>query len=513
MDPSLIKEGAFEPRAYQTQIAQSALSKGNTLVILPTGLGKTIVALVVMDAVLARRQKVLFLAPTKPLAEQHRKKILASMKLNEEEVALLTGEKTAKDRIGDWGSARVVVATPQTVKNDIGRRRASLDNFGLAVFDEAHRTIGNYAYTFVADECAKNNVLVLGLTASPGGKEEKIREITETLKIKNIEIRTETDEDVEPYVQPLDAKWIELELPAEFVEVKRALEEIIIEKTKTLTELGYLYGNFKIASKRALLDAKRKLDAQRGRNPRYFIGMTTYAMLFNLVHAHELLETQGPGTFLEFFRRMGERVTQSKAVKTILANKRIHEILAAAEKLSEHPKLDKLRALVEERKGKTLIVFVQYRDQIKHVVGELNKLEGVRAVQFVGKREGVSQKLQKETIEKFRRGEFNVLVASSIGEEGLDIPSVDCVIFYEPIASEIRSIQRRGRAGRAKAGEVIVLITKGTRDEAYYWVAQKKEKRMRRIVKRMQLGFEGKGRTTERKKKVRVQSKMTDYFG
>ncbi|MEW6329628.1 MAG: helicase-related protein, partial [Candidatus Micrarchaeota archaeon] len=228
---------------------------------------------------------------------------------------------------------------------------------------------------------------------------------------------------------------------------------------------------------------------------------------------HELLETQGPGTFLEFFRRMGERVTQSKAVKTILNNKRIHEILARAEKLSEHPKLEKLRALVEERRGKMLIVFVQYRDQIRRVVDELNKIDGVRAVQFVGKREGVSQKLQKETIEKFRKGEFNVLVASSIGEEGLDIPSVDCVIFYEPIASEIRSIQRRGRAGRAKAGEVIVLITKGTRDEAYYWVAQKKEKRMRRIVKRMQLGFEGKPARGEKKKKRRVQSKITDYFG
>ena len=54
------------------------------------------------------------------------------------------------------------------------------------------------------------------------------------------------------------------------------------------------------------------------------------------------------------------------------------------------------------------------------------------------------------------------------------------VIFYEPVPSAIRSIQRRGRTGRQEKGRVIILMAKGTRDEAYRWVAHHKEKKMYR---------------------------------
>ena len=90
----------------------------------------------------------------------------------------------------------------------------------------------------------------------------------------------------------------------------------------------------------------------------------------------------------------------------------------------------------------------------------------------------MSQKEQKKMLDDFRNGMFNVLVATSIGEEGLDIPKVDLVVFYEPIPSAIRSIQRRGRTGRQEKGRVIILMVKGTRDEAYRWVAHHKEKKM-----------------------------------
>ena len=53
---------------------------------------------------------------------------------------------------------------------------------------------------------------------------------------------------------------------------------------------------------------------------------------------------------------------------------------------------------------------------------------------------------------EFRKGEFNVLVSSSIGEEGLHVPDVDLVVFYEAVPSEIRYIQRRGRTGRTTPG-------------------------------------------------------------
>ena len=105
----------------------------------------------------------------------------------------------------------------------------------------------------------------------------------------------------------------------------------------------------------------------------------------------------------------------------------------------------------------------------------------IRAVRFVGQSsrendEGLSQKKQAEILQKFRAGDFNVLIATSVGEEGIDIPATDLVLFYEPVPSEIRSIQRKGRTGRARAGRVVVLMAKGTRDEAYHWISTAKKR-------------------------------------
>ncbi len=129
-----------------------------------------------------------------------------------------------------------------------------------------------------------------------------------------------------------------------------------------------------------------------------------------------------------------------------------------------------------------IIVFNQYRDNAADIVNKLNNINGVTAQLFIGQQKrgetGLSQKKQKEMLEKFRLGESNVLVATSVGEEGLDIPSVDLVIFYEPVPSAIRHIQRRGRTGRQEKGRVIILMTEDTRDVGYKWSAHHKQKRM-----------------------------------
>jgi Fanconi anemia group M protein len=88
-----------------------------------------------------------------------------------------------------------------------------------------------------------------------------------------------------------------------------------------------------------------------------------------------------------------------------------------------------------------------------------------------------------KVLSEFRKGEFSTLVSTSISEEGLDIPSIDTAIFFEPVPSALRTVQRKGRVGRAKTGNVYVLITKGTVDEKYKWVAYYKEKRMRKAIK------------------------------
>ena len=74
------------------------------------------------------------------------------------------------------------------------------------------------------------------------------------------------------------------------------------------------------------------------------------------------------------------------------------------------------------------------------------------------------------------------MVATSIAEEGLDIPQVDLVVFYEPIPSEIRYIQRRGRTGRKSAGTVVILATKNTIDERYLYSSKRRIEKMKQIL-------------------------------
>ena len=133
-----------------------------------------------------------------------------------------------------------------------------------------------------------------------------------------------------------------------------------------------------------------------------------------------------------------------------------------------------------------IIIFNQYRDSAQVILNEANNIDGIKAKLFVGQQKkrttGMSQKDQLQMLTDFKNNEFNVIIMTSVGEEGLDIPKVDLVIFYEPIPSAIRHIQRRGRTGRQEKGEVIILVTKDTRDEAYRWSAHHKEKKMHKIL-------------------------------
>ena len=133
------------------------------------------------------------------------------------------------------------------------------------------------------------------------------------------------------------------------------------------------------------------------------------------------------------------------------------------------------------------IVFTQYRDTAQHIVDTL-KSNGIKASRFVGqaKKEGdvgMKQEEQAQVLESFRRGEFSVLVATSIAEEGLDIPEVDLVIFYEPIPSERRDIQRRGRTGRRSSGSVIILAAKDTIDERYLNASKRRIEKMNQTLR------------------------------
>jgi len=492
----LLRRGAVEERAYQVNIARACLER-STLVVLPTGMGKTVIASMVIAEVLRRKGgKVLLLAPTKPLVEQH----AASLRnlLVVDRIALFTGEATSpEDRELLWRENKIIVSTPQVIRNDFRSERISLDDVSLIVFDEAHRAVGDYAYVDVAAASKEvRDRLVLGMTASPGSSAEKILEVCGNLGIVAVEIRTEYDPDVVPYLHDLDVERIRVEAPDVAKEIRGLVQTVFDEQVERLKKVGFLAGKPKVSLKDLLAagdEARRKLDSGV-RDGRLYGAMTAQAIAMKANHAMELAETQGLGSLRSYFDKMAADA-QTKADVQFLKHAKVQEaIRLARESVVEHPKIAKTQWVVREqflrKPDSKVIVFAHYRETADRVTQELARLPGIRPVRFVGQASrgddiGLSQKEQVEILQKFRDGEVNVIVATSIGEEGLDIPQVDLVVFYEPVPSEIRTIQRRGRTGRSAAGRVVTLVTKDTRDEAYFYSARRKERKMHQELDRL----------------------------
>jgi Fanconi anemia group M protein len=371
-----------------------------------------------------------------------------------------------------------------------------LKEVSLLIIDEAHRCLKNYDYTKVVEYYKKQaeHQRILGLTASPGHEPAKVKEICKHLNVQEIEVRTRDSEDVKPYLQNLDFKKIIVPFPSEFLEIKLLLKKIYDEKINILKEKSYLYGP---ATKVTLLTLQSKLAAQySARNFAAMHGMTLTAQAIKLNHALELLETQTLSGLEEYMKNLIKQANEkkSRAVQTLVKTPEFNAALISLQELLlkgiEHPKLEECTVLVKhemkENAKSKFIVFAQFRDTAVNLAARLNKIEGVNASTFFGqakkKNTGFSQKEQKAIIEKLNSGEINAIVATSIGEEGLDIAEVSCVIFYEPIPSAIRKIQRAGRTARLAAGKLFILITKDTRDVAYHYASTSREKKMYKIL-------------------------------
>ena len=496
----------FIPRLYQETILGTA-ARSNTLVVLPTGLGKTALAFLLA----AQRlhvypvSKILMLAPTKPLCEQHVQTFRDHLTIPPEKIVLFTGEISPDKRKELWKEAQVIISTPQGLENDVINQRILLQEVCLLIFDEAHHATGDYSYVWLAQQYEKlsTHPRILALTASPGSDLESIQEVCKNLLIEKVEVRTEKDPDVQPYLQPLKKNWVMVEFPETFQKIQKHLLESRKSKLQEVHRLGYCQNWDMMKGEMLLLQGELQKKISEGNSEgELFRSVSLLAEAMKVEHALELLETQGLRPLQEYFRKLQEESVTSKvkAVKNLFYDQNFKSALYLTEELVQqgvkHPKLLKLKELVQEEFSRDpatkIIIFTQFRDSAQDIVQELSS-QGVKNHIFVGQAKkkglGFSQKQQKEILDRFRQGEFSVLIATSVAEEGLDIPKVDSVIFYEPVPSAIRAIQRRGRTGRLEKGEVTLLITKGTRDEAYRWSSHHKEQRMYRNLEKIRSTF------------------------
>jgi len=490
VDLKLIVPNSVEARVYQVALAESAV-RASTMIVLPTGLGKTVVALLVIAKRLEEGGRVIFLAPTKPLVEQHAEFLRSHLLA---ETIIFTGEIAPENRMELWKQKQqAIVSTPQVIENDLKAGRITLAGVKLIIFDEAHRAVGNYAYRFIASRYIEQagDPLILGMTASPGGTVEKINEVSESLFIDNIEIRTESDPDVYPYTHEKNVEMLKFTLPPEMETIRQHLKQGATERLRKLIKMKVVFSEWVSTSE--LIKVQHKVATDRN-----YRAMSLVAEVIKLRHAIGLIETQGVVPTRKYFTRLIKQAQSkkgSKAARNLVSDDRIKAAVELSNRLDEiHPKLEALKGVVLQqlalKPDSRVIVFTNYRDTAEIVRNTLNTLRDVRAEKFVGQAKkdglkGLSQKEQVKLVSDFVNGTYNVLVATSVAEEGLDIPATDMVVFYEPIPSEIRSIQREGRTGRRRAGRVVVLITRGTRDEAYSASSSRKKRMMSAEMKRL----------------------------
>ena len=507
-------------RDYQYSIVARGLYH-NMLVALPTGLGKTFIAATIMlnwfrwtvDA------QIVFVAPTKPLVSQQVKACFDIVGIPRSMTTMLTGGISPGLRAEEWQSKRVFFMTPQTIINDLKTGICDPKRLVLLVVDEAHRATGGYAYVEVVNFLRRFNssFRVLALTATPGASIEKVQEVIDGLGISKVEIRTEESIDIRQYVHARKIETILFENSDEMAMImelfSKALQPVLDKLTgmnaywardpMTLTPFGCNQARTKWMSS----DTGQKANmGLRG------MVNTIFSLLASLSHGIELLKFHGIGPFYHkvlAFRnelhsnekkggKYARQINESDPFQTMMSRV---QVWINQPDFVGHPKLEYLQSVVmnhfldagdgrgaSDPSSTRVMIFSHYRDSAEEIARVLKRNEPMlRPHVFVGQAsskgsDGMDQKKQLDIIKKFQTGVYNTLVATSIGEEGLDIGEVDLIVCYDASASPIRMLQRMGRTGRKRAGNIVVTLMKGKEEDNFIKAKDSYEKMQKEIA-------------------------------
>ncbi|MDA1131337.1 MAG: helicase-related protein [archaeon] len=485
-----LKDGV-EARAYQLQALECCLT-ASTMMVMPTGFGKTAVEWMAMANCLHNEKgKILLIAPTTGLVEQQQRMARAMINIDENEIITYTGDNAPAIRPELWNTGKIIIATSQVIRNDVQNGLIDLNDLGLLIFDEAHHATGNHAYSQVGQLMYKANpkCSVIGATASPGSTESGIREVAKNLNIKTYSVSKKENSLLQPYKVNMKITPHYLELGDELNNIILPLEVHQNSEAEQLRKMGFLAPTGHLSSK-LIEDAQRKASIAIQRSDTR--GYNAARKISNLRRVHillDLLRTQGLKSAQAFVDRAEEDGRSGqRGTNSFVALPCIHDFRNISKRLDElHPKPELVAALLSQQLKDSpeskVLIFTEYRDTVDLLAEKLNSIDGIVADRFIGQsgtgsRKGMNQKQQLAQLQRFREGDINVLIATSVGEEGLDVPAADLVILYEPVPSAIRTIQRRGRTARQRDGEVHILIAKDTRDVFVYMASKSREKKM-----------------------------------
>ncbi|XP_076246163.1 FA complementation group M [Calliopsis andreniformis] len=483
----------YPVRDYQFNIVQASLYS-NTLVCLPTGLGKTFIAAVVMYNFWRWYPcgKVVFLAPTRPLVAQQISACHNIMGIPSKETIELTGAVSQKQREIAWSKKRVVFATPQVFHNDLEKNVVPGNLVKCVVIDEAHKALGKHSYC----ECIrilyeKNQYFrVLALSATPGNKLDNVHEVVQNLHIAHIELKDETSSDIIPYINQRKIDVILVPLSNELADYKERYIYIMDRHVKVLLQCNVLRGHTANISKGRVFHILREFQKKSNKSGNYGLIMKTLNILMTMYHAYELMIRDGLRAFYKFYQNHSDKFWMNEEIhlQNLLEDINIYlgpfpDVKSSCEEIIPdvpqnlvfgHTKFEKLKELLLQHfrnsQGKQddtrAIVFVEYRDIVNEIYILLLQCRPlIKPQMFVGQA-GQKQKQQIKALENFRSNRVNVLISTSIGEEGLDVGEVDLIICFDISQhSPTRLVQRMGRTGRKRDGHIIILVTDGKEHE------------------------------------------------
>ncbi|KAK9075561.1 hypothetical protein SSX86_003886 [Deinandra increscens subsp. villosa] len=470
-------------RDYQVSITETALFS-NTLVSLPTGLGKTLIAAVVMynyhkwfpKGVLFAG-KIVFTAPSRPLVMQQIEACHNIVGIPQGRTIELTGQTNPSIRASLWKDKQIFFVTPQVLEKDIQSGSCPVKQIVCLVIDEAHRASGNYSYCVAVRElmAVPVHLRILALTATPGSNHQTVQQVIDNLQISFLEYRSENDPDVLPYVHDREVEVIQVEMGKDAVEANKLLMDVMRVHVKKLSDIGLLQKRdpqtFSPVDFINSRDKFHQFPPHDLAEIRYTDVEGSFAILITLYHIKKLLSAHGIGPAFEMLE---EKLKQGHFARLMSRNEIIHKAKVIMQQNLSHgshsPKFSKLLEVLVEHFQKhdpqksRVIIFSHFRGSVRDIIISLKTIgEYVKAVEFVGQNsgrtlKGQSQKVQQAVLQKFRAGEYNVIVSTSIGEEGLDIMEVDLVICFDANVSPLRMIQRMGRTGRKSKGRVDILF-------------------------------------------------------
>jgi len=491
-----LREGV-EARAYQVRSLERILSF-STLMVMPTGFGKTAVQWMAMAEFLRLgAQKIILVAPTTGLVDQQATMAKERLNIDEERIVTYTGDTPPERRRERWEQATIVMATPQVIRNDAMNGTIDLSTVDLLIMDEAHHATGNHAYAQVGVlyQRQQPNGRVLAATASPGSTMRTINEVQTNLNVNNLDLSRRGEALMAPYDVDMDIHVHRLDLPEALTTLIAPLWAHFTAEVDHLKRLGFLPPKEHIGSRDIEKAQQSASRAIQQRDVRGYDAARRVADLRRLHILMNLLRTQGSTVARAFLDRAEEEGRNGRKTNRLLSLPVIHALRTTLRDVGElHPKQPLVEELVidelnQKPDGKVL-VFTEYRDSVHELVKLLKPHEGVRPDVFIGqssrgKQKGMTQKEQLQQLDRFRSGEINVLVATSVGEEGLDVPSADLVVLYEPVPSAVRAIQRRGRTARQRAGSVHMLVANETRDAYVHRASGQQEANMHQLMDRL----------------------------